>query len=203
MTQRIPAWKRLFRSASRHVSPLRRFSIWIHDVLGDGQLLMLTLVGYVPSHHVRNLCYRKAGIVIPSTSSLHWRARFFSPQGLSIGEYSSLGNDGFYDARSGITIGASVNIAGEVRIYTREHDVNSCSFAEIGGPVIIDDYVYIGTRVTVLPNIHIGEGAVVASGAVVTRDVDPYQIVAGVPARCVGERTRGLSYRLGYAKRFQ
>ena len=88
-------------------------------------------------------------------------------------------------------------------IFTREHDVQSTDFAETGAPVTIGDFVYIGTRVTILPGVDIGEGTVVATGAVVTRTVEPFTIVGGVPAVEIGRRRQDLDYRLGYAKRFQ
>ena len=59
---------------------------------------------------------------------------------------------------------------------------------------MIEDYVWVATRATVLPGVTIGEGAVVAAGAVVTKDVEPYTIVGGVPARSIGVRNRALSY---------
>jgi maltose O-acetyltransferase len=96
-----------------------------------------------------------------------------------------------------------VNVAAEVRIYTREHDIDDPWFAETGGPVTIEDYAYIGTRVTILPGVTVGRGAVVATGAVVTKDVAPYMLVGGVPAKPIRERSHDLRYRLGYAKRFQ
>ncbi len=196
-------WRRLAHLLTDNFGPMRDLSAWLHDVGGDAELLWLTTVGYVPSHALRRWAYRRAGARIDPTSSLHWRARFFAPSGLVVGSYCTLGNDGFYDARDGITIGSCVNVAAEVRIFTREHDVQSPTFAEIGDPVQIDDYAYIGTRVTILPGVHIGEGAVVASGAVVAAAVEPYTIVGGVPARPIGTRRRDLDYRLGYAKRFQ
>lgn len=194
-----PMWRRMLK----RVTPLRRCYRWWANVWDDLRLYLLTNVGYVPSHRFRNFWYRRAGVRLPKGSSMHWRARFFAPEGLSIGEHCTLGNDGFYDGRDGITIGDCVNIAAEVRIYTREHDIDSPDFAECGGPVVIEDYVYIGTRVTILPGVRIGKGAVVASGAVVTKAVPPYMLVGGVPAKVIRERSHDLRYRLGYAKGFQ
>jgi len=199
----VAAWRHVVHRVTDRSASARQLSAWVHDVQGDARLLGLTLVGRVPSHRLRGAAYRRAGVRIDPTSSLHWGARFFAPEGLEVGPYTTLGNDGFYDAREGISIGRSVNIAGEVAIFTREHDVQSTDFAETGAPVTIGDFVYIGTRVTILPGVDIGEGAVVATGAVVTRTVEPFTIVGGVPAVEIGRRRQDLDYRLGYAKRFQ
>jgi len=68
-------------------------------------------------------------------------------------------------------------------IYTLQHDIDSPDFDVVGGPVVIEDYVYIGPRAIILPNVHIGRGAVVAAGSLVSKDVDPGIVVKGVPAR--------------------
>jgi len=65
-----------------------------------------------------------------------------------------------------------------------------------GSPVVIEDYVWIGGHAMVLPGVHIGKGAVVAAGAVVTKDVSAYAIVGGVPAKVIGHRTKDLRYTL-------
>ena len=193
----------LARALLRRVPLLRRaHSLWA-EVWADLRLFLLTAVGYAPSHALRRWWYRRSGVRLHATSSIHWRARFFCPEGLAVGENCTIGNDAFFDGRDGITIGNCVNIAAEVRIYTREHDIDSPDFAECGGPVAIEDYAYIGTRVTILPGVRIGRGAVVASGAVVTKDVPPYMLVGGVPAKIIRERSHDLRYKLGYAKRFQ
>jgi len=191
------------RKIAGRITPLKNIYNRYLGMMADLELYVLTLVGYVPSHLFRNLVYRLAGVKLPKTSSIHWRARFFCPEGLKVGEYSTIGNDAFFDGREGIAVGSCVNIAAEVRIYTREHDIDDPLFAETGGPVIIDDYVYIGTRVTILPGVRIGYGAVVASGAVVTKNVPPFMLVGGVPAKAIRERSHDLRYKLGYAKRFQ
>ena len=102
-----------------------------------------------------------------------------------------------------LRIGNNVSIAGEVRIYTMQHDIDDPDFKEMEGEVIIDDYAVIGTRVMILPGVHIGKGAVVASGAVVTKDVEPYTVVGGVPAIFIRERSRNLTYTLKFARLFQ
>ena len=61
----------------------------------------------------------------------------------------------------------------------------------------------IGSRVTILPGVHIHKGAVVASGAVVTKDVGEYEVVGGVPAKLIRMRSKDLRYTLKFARLFQ
>lgn len=167
-------------------------------------MLLMAWVGYVPSHVLRRILYRRLfRIRIGKQSSIHWRARFRQPSKLVIGDNCVIGEFALIDARSGVTIGNNVNIGGEVNIFTLEHDPDSPTFDVKGGPVIIEDYVYIGSRVVILPAVRLGYGAVVATGAVVTRDVPPYHIVGGVPAKFIRERSQDLSYRLDFALPFQ
>ncbi len=111
--------------------------------------------------------------------------------------------DFFNPKRKPLRIGNNVSIAGEVRIYTMQHDIDDPNFKEVEGDVTIDDYVVIGTRVTILPGVHIRKGAVVASGAVVTGDVEPYSIVGGIPAKHIRYRSKDLRYTLKFSKLFQ
>ena len=119
-----------------------------------------------------------------------------------IGEHTVIGDSAFLDGRSGLIIGANVNLGSHVSIYTRQHDIDAPDFAEVGAPVRIDDRAYIGSHSIILPGVTIGEGGVVGAGSVVTKDVEPYTLVAGVPARFIRDRPRGMKYELGYAKRF-
>ena len=69
--------------------------------------------------------------------------------------------------------------------------------------VEIDDRVWLGSNVIVLPGVHIGEGAVCCAGCVVTKDVEPYSVVAGIPAKRVSEHPRNLTYNFkGKSRRF-
>jgi acetyltransferase-like isoleucine patch superfamily enzyme len=154
------------------------------------------LNGWIPIHSIRHPIYRTVfRIGLPKDSIIYCGCRFFFPWGVSIGRHSIVGDHAFLDGRKGLSIGNNVDIAQEVRIYTLEHDPESTSFAPKGGPVVIGDWAYIGSRATVLPGVTIGEGAVVAAGAVVTKNVDPWTIVGGVPAKLIRTRTR-VNYTL-------
>ncbi len=147
------------------------------------------LSGIIPVHTIRHYLLRSVfKVKFPKDSIIYCGCRFFHPWGVRIGHNSIIGNDGFLDGRFDLNIGNNVNIAGEVRIFTLEHDITSPTFAGSGGPVTIHDWVYIGTRVTILPGVEIGEGAVIASGSVVTKDVTPWTMVGGIPASFIKNR---------------
>lgn len=113
---------------------------------------------------------------------------------LKIGEYSHVNRGCILDARGGLTIGNNVSISHNVSIMTGSHDAQSHNFVGVFKPIVIDDYAWLGANSMVLQGVHIGKGAVVAAGSVVTKDVDPYTIVAGVPAKKIGIRNTELSY---------
>lgn len=118
---------------------------------------------------------------------------------MNIGEGTIIGDNALLDARSGLRMGKNVNLSSNVSIYTLQHDHRDPYF---GCPdpqkkkmsVEIDDRAWLGSNVIVLPGVHIGEGAVCCAGCVVTKDVPPYTVVAGIPAKRVGERPQVLEY---------
>ena len=104
---------------------------------------------------------------------------------LTVGRNSRL-NGVHIDARERIDIGANVRIAPYSIILDSDfHDIKDHFSEGPSAPVIIEDDVWIATRCTILKGVTIGRGAVVAAGAVVTKDVPPYTIVAGVPAKVI------------------
>lgn len=168
------------------------------------EVMILHCVGNIPSHILRRFFYRLAGIKIGKGSAIHTGARFYNPGNISIGEDSIVGERAVLDGRDVLKIGDHVDIASEVMIYNAEHDVQSEDFGAVKAPVVIEDYVFIGPRAIILPGVRIGKGAVVGAGAVVTKDVDEYSIVGGVPAKVISERTNKTPhYRLGRAAWFR
>ena len=77
-----------------------------------------------------------------------------------------------------------------------QHDINDAMFGSnnSGGSVVIENHAWISSRSVILPHNIIGEGAVVAAGAVVTKSVPAYAIVGGVPAKIIGQRSHTLKY---------
>jgi len=91
------------------------------------------------------------------------------------------------DSKGGVTIGESVGIGEFVRIYTHTHSESNHA-ERTYAPVIIGDYSKVYSGATLLPGVTIGEQAIVAGSALVTKDVPPNMVVAGIPAKVIRER---------------
>jgi|tagenome__1003787_1003787.scaffolds.fasta_scaffold20814767_2 acetyltransferase-like isoleucine patch superfamily enzyme len=154
------------------------------------------VVCHIPSFHLRHAWYRRVlGISLGRGAVVHlgcyvW---FYGPgqlrrDGLVIGAHTRINRDCCLDARGSLRIGENVSISPEVTILTAYHPIDDPEFRVASRPIEIDDYAFVGTRATILAGVRIGRGAVVGAGAVVTRDVPPLAVVAGVPARQVGTR---------------
>jgi len=178
-----------------------RFYNWVLDL----ELMILHWFSdHFPSHMFRQFLFRLAGMKIGKSSAVHMGVRFFLPDGIVIGDDTIIGYGTFLDGRKPLIIGNHVDIASEVMIYNSEHNLESEKFDATEDSVEIGDYVFIGPRAIILPGVKIGKGAVVAAGAVITKDVPDFAIVGGVPAKIIGERkNKNPNYRLGRARLFQ
>lgn len=151
-------------------------------------------INKIPSRHFRKYIDKLLGAKIGKGSFLFRRVELLFPKGLYVGDFSTVGWFSLLDARGGIVIQDNVTVASYVKFITGSHDIKSEHFDAIFAPIVVDDYAWICTGATICQNVHIGEGAVVAAGAVVVNDVAPYTVVGGVPAKIIGKRTRILNY---------
>ena len=152
-------------------------------------------LGSLPISSVRRALAQKVlGIKLAPTAQLYRWREIRAAANISVGDRTIIGMWSSLDGRKGISIGNNVNVSSEVAIWTLQHDHRDPEFGNVGGPVVVQDFAWLSFRSTILPGVTIGEGAVVAAGSVVTKDVAPYTIVGGVPAKVIGERNRDLTY---------
>ena len=138
---------------------------------------------YADIHDARALLSqcRRAGDV-----RLRMPVVIYEPGKLEFGDQVDVGEFTHIRANGGVRIGSRVLIAANVTITSREHPVALPRWGvTTDAPIVIEDDVWIGAGAIVLPGATIGRGAVVAAGAVVTRSVEPFTVVAGVPARAI------------------
>lgn len=165
----------------------------------SGILMWITnvFISNFPSKHIRRWFLSFVGIKMDGPVRFYPGFHIRMPKGIHIGSNVSIGPKVLLDGRMGLEIGNSAVIAYDAIIWTLNHDYNDLYFKGKGAPVKIGDYAWICSRSVILPGINVGEGAVVATGAVVTKDVPPYAIVGGVPAKIIGQREK-KEYKYGY-----
>ena len=153
------------------------------------------IIAVIPIWCIRKAYHRIMGVKIGRGSQMNMRTYLMGPGRCSIGRFSHINPGCLIDYRGGVDIGDSVSVSHRVMIVSGGHDVQSEGFMEEHAPIKICDHVWIGAGVIILKGVEIGTGAVVAAGAVVTKDVPPFTIVGGVPAKKIGERMKTLDYK--------
>lgn len=191
-SQLLPAARKVLH-VSRSVSrgPLRTLK---HLLVS----LANSLAQCLPFHWIRRIYFGLLGFRLGRRASIAMGFKFYKTGNLVIGEGSVVNRSCLFDNREKIQVGKHVSIARNVMIFTAGHDPESPFFEMITAPVKIDDQAVIFANATIMPGVHIGFGAVIYSGAVVTKDVEPMTIVGGVPARLVGRRHTIPDYAINY-----
>lgn len=171
---------------------IRAFAILTYDLIAV----------HLPASHqkwsfgakrLRAFCARHMLTSCGENVNVERHARF--GRGVTLGDRSGIGINASIGEQT--RIGSDVMMGPDCVIYTRNHrfDRLDIPMREQGygpvEPVVIGDDCWIGGRVTILPGVHIGNGAVIAAGAVVTKDVPPFAVVGGVPAKIIYNRKDG------------
>lgn len=156
-----------------------------------------TIWNKIPSRHLRKWFYQMMGAKIGKQTFPSRRVEILFPKGITMADRVAIGWFAEMDARGGIIIGHDTNISSHVKLITGSHDIQDPDFTADFKPIHVGHHCWIGTGAMVLQGVTIGDGAVVAAGAVVTKDIPPYEIWGGVPAKYIGKRTDDLRYKNG------
>lgn len=155
-------------------------------------------VGLIPSHTIRDFIYKNIfNVKLGKKAIIYYGAEIRNHNNLFIGKGSIIGDRAILDARNGIYIGENVNFSTCVSIWTQQHDHRNPDFKCTGADdfkVVIGNRVWIGPNVIILHSVTIGEGAVVGAGSVVTKDIPPFTVVGGIPAKEINKRPSTLKY---------
>jgi acetyltransferase-like isoleucine patch superfamily enzyme len=172
----------------------------LNSVLGNLLIWLCNrVITYIPSHTIRLFFYRFVmRFDIGENTSIFMGAWFDTWGNFKIGKNSVINQNCRLDPRGGIKIGDNVSISADVCILTADHDLLDLQFQGRVSPVTIEDFVFIGTRAMILCGVTLGQGSAVAAGSIVTKDVPPFTIVAGAPARKIGSRPQDLDYTCHY-----
>ena len=191
--------KRVVTAADSFPSKRRK---WLKKLIGRYYLGLIRYydiqVGMLPSHRLRNFIYKTVfGVRMAENAVIYFGSEIRAHENLVIGRGSIIGDKAILDARNGIRIGENVNFSSGVSIWTEQHDHRDpyfkCNSSE-HFEVVIKDRAWIGPNVIILHSVTIGEGAVVGAGSVVTKNVSPYTVVGGIPAKEINKRTSELKY---------
>lgn len=158
-----------------------------------------TIVNKIPSRHIRKWFYQIMGARIGKNTVLCRRVEVLLPKGLRLADRVAVGWFAELDARGGIVVDHDTNISSHVKLITGSHDVDDLNFSADFRPIEIGHHCWIGTGAIILQGVKIGDGAVIAAGAVVTKNVPPYEVWGGVPAHFIKRRQNGFKYKISGA----
>lgn len=156
------------------------------------------MIGRIPSNRVRVFLLKVIFCMkIAKKAVVYGGFEIRSPWNIELGQ-CVIGVNALLDGRNGIVIKDHVCLAQNVSIYTEQHDINDRLFRTNGkgGTVVVDELAWISSRTIVLPKVHVGKGAVLAAGAVATKNMEPYSVYAGVPAKKIAQRNEEIDYRV-------
>lgn len=156
------------------------------------RMLMWRLVNLcvfpLSTHRIRKWIMRKFGAKLGGFCAVYPTAKIYAPWNLAIGSHVCIGPNVDLYCKDKIEIGNQVVVSQGAYLCSASHDISSCRMALETSPIVIGNQVWIAAKATILPGVTIGEGAVVGACAVVAKDVPPWSVVVGNPARVVGKR---------------
>lgn len=155
-----------------------------------------SFISHLPLYYIRNAYLKIANSSVNKNVCISRNVRFKGIKSIKFEGNVIVNQFTLLDGRGELIIGKNVDIAERAVIWSMSHDPYDENHCSIKKRTVIEDYVWIGSDSIVLMGITVGKGAIVASGSVVTKDVKPYSIVAGNPAKEIGRRPQIQKYTL-------
>lgn len=165
-------------------------------IAGSLETALYRLVSVIPVNVVRIACLRLLGARIGKGVAINHGLQVRVSRRIRVDEDVFIAEDVILDGRGGLAIGAHTSINSRAQIWTAQHDWQAPDFAYVQAATSIGAWCWISANVVVLPGVTIGEGTIVAAGSVVTKDLEPWILAAGVPARKIRDRPDVRGYRL-------
>jgi acetyltransferase-like isoleucine patch superfamily enzyme len=165
--------------------------VWLEEWAGGALRGLPSLVGLV----LRFALYRCLFAGLDGFCLIYPGARVSHAYGVRAGRGLAVNSGAFLDGRGGLTLGANVLVGPNAVILSTRHRFDDPGLPIVAqgvelAPTAIGDDVWIGANAVILAGVRVASGTVVAAGAVVTSDTEPWSIVGGVPARTIGARPR-------------
>ena len=131
----------------------------------------------------------------------HLNSKFIKPENIIIGDYVKIGENAYIDGSGDIEIGDCTIIGPNITIITANHNYDNAEFLPydnmmIRKKVVIGPYCWIGRDVMIIPGVTIGKASVIGAGSVVTKNIEPYSIVGGNPAKLIKRRDKKITDKL-------
>lgn len=136
----------------------------------------------------KNMLLRLFGARIAKTAHVYSTAKIYYPPNLIMGEYSCLASDVDCYNVAPIIIGDNATVSQGAYLCTASHDITDSLNHLITAPIKIEDQAWVAAKAYIGMGVTIGQGAVVGATASVYKDVDPWTVVGGNPAKIIGER---------------
>ncbi len=173
----------------RFFKRLKRYFNVAHELL-----FLNGILNHIPSYKIRYFFYKRSGMEIGENTAIFRKSYLQALNGIKVGSATQIGFYCRLDGRGLLHIGNNVNISSYSILETGGHSFET--FEATFNKIKIEDHVWIGTHAIILGGVTVGEGAVIGSGSVVVKDVAPYTIVAGNPARFIKNRPTKIDYLL-------
>jgi putative colanic acid biosynthesis acetyltransferase WcaF len=143
-----------------------------------------------PFHAWRAFLLRCFGATLGPNCHFYPKSRIWAPWNLVCADGASLGDEAEIYNPSPISMGSHAIVSQQAYICGATHDYNDPAFPLISFPMSVGAYAWVCARASVSPGVNVGEGAVLGLGSVATRDLDPWTVYAGVPAKPIKRRVR-------------